>query len=126
MVVEVEGPIDDRGMVIDFQAIKRIIKPLIAKWDHATLVHAEDTELLDVLNQTSWKHFILPYDTTSENVARYAADFLCIEGREVLRTRGLTSVNVTVQETETCYAVYTRAVEAETDVAVDDLIAASV
>ena len=125
MVVEVEGPPDDRGMVIDFKEIKRIIKPLVEQWDHATFVHEEDAELLDVLFKTGWKHFVLPYDSTSENVARFAADYLCTEAGDALRARGLTSVRVTVQETETCYAVYARTVGAETAVTKDDLIAAS-
>ncbi|MBW2736594.1 MAG: 6-carboxytetrahydropterin synthase [Deltaproteobacteria bacterium] len=111
MVVEVEGSLDEHGMVIDFTDIKRIITLLTKQWDHATLVHEEDTELLDVLLRAGWKHFVLPYDSTAENVARFAADFFCAEAADALRSRGLSTVRVTVHETETCYAVYTRAVE---------------
>jgi 6-pyruvoyltetrahydropterin/6-carboxytetrahydropterin synthase len=113
MTVEVEGATDAQGMVIDFKAIKQVLKPLVEAWDHATLVHSGDEELLGMLRQHGWKHFVLPFDSTSENVARFAADYLCQEAGDALRTRGITSVRVCLQETETCYATYARAVDAE-------------
>ena len=45
MVVEVVGEPDERGMVIDFQEIKKVLNPLVEAWDHAVLVADQDTEL---------------------------------------------------------------------------------
>lgn len=113
MVIEVDGPPDDHGMVIDFRDIKQALQPLVDAWDHGTLVHAEDGELLGVLRQMGWKHFVLPFDSTSENVACYAADYLCEVAGNALKSRGVTTVRVRIQETDTCFAIYVRSVDAE-------------
>ena len=104
MEVTVEGPVDAQGMVIDFQEVKRAIKPLVEAWDHSTFVAQNDAELLGVLQQTGWRHYVLPYDSTSENLAQYAADHLCRDAADAFARLGVTSVRVRVQETETCYA----------------------
>jgi len=104
MEVVVEGPVDTKGMVIDFKDVKSALKPLVDAWDHATLVAHDDDELLSVLAQTGWRHYVLPFDSTSENVARYAADHLCRAAAETFARVGVTSVRVRVEETETCYA----------------------
>ena len=104
MVVELEGAPDERGMLIDFKEVKRVLRPLVEAWDHATLVAEGDRALRDALTALGSKHFVLPYDSTSENLCQYAADYLGMEGREVLHEHGVTTIRVTVQETETCYA----------------------
>ena len=104
MEVVVEGPIDSRGMVIDFKDVKAALKPLVEAWDHATFVAHDDDELLGVMEQTGWKHYVLPFDSTSENLAQYAAEHLCREAADVFARLGVASVLVRLQETETCYA----------------------
>ena len=104
MEVVVEGPTDAQGMVIDFKDVKAALKPLVVAWDHATFVAHDDHELLGVLGQTGWKHYVLPFDSTSENLAQYAANHLCHEAREVFARLGVTAVRVRLEETETCYA----------------------
>jgi 6-pyruvoyltetrahydropterin/6-carboxytetrahydropterin synthase len=113
MIVEIEGSPDNHGMVIDFNEIKKILSPLVEQWDHATLVHTRDTELLEIVQQQGWKHFVLPYDSTSENVARFAADYFCTAGATEIQSRGLTTVRVIVQETRTCQAEYSRPLKTE-------------
>ncbi|HLT47507.1 MAG TPA: 6-carboxytetrahydropterin synthase [Rubricoccaceae bacterium] len=110
MTVEVEGVVDDGGMVLDFQAIKKLVSPLVEVWDHATLVAAHDVELLGVVRQTGWKHFVFPADTTSEHLAAFVADHLRSEGNDVLRRAGVRRVRVRLAETETCYAEVERLV----------------
>ena len=104
MEVVVEGPVDSQGMVIDFKDVKAALKPLVEAWDHATFVAHDDHELLAVLEQTGWKHYTLPADSTSEVIAQYAADHLCREAADVFARLGVTSVRVRLEETETCYA----------------------
>ena len=104
MEVVVEGPVDTQGMVIDFKDVKTALKPLVEAWDHATFVAHDDDELLGILDATGWKHYVLPGDSTSENIAQYAAEHLCREAAGVFARLGVTSVLVRVQETETCYA----------------------
>jgi 6-pyruvoyltetrahydropterin/6-carboxytetrahydropterin synthase len=110
MVVELGGEPNARGMVLDFQDLKSVLRPLVDAWDHATLVHDADAELLAILGQTDWKRAVLPCDTTSENLARYVADHLSREAADVLAAARVHTVRVKLQETETCYAVYERAV----------------
>lgn len=107
MTVEVEGEPDERGMLIDFQDIKRILKPLVDDWDHATLVADDDIDLRHVLEGMGSRIALLPYDSTAENLARYAAEYLVREGGETLRKRQIHAVAVTIRETDTCYATHT-------------------
>lgn len=112
MTVELDGAPDERGMLIDFQDVKRILQPLVDAWDHAILVAETDDELRQIVAQTGWKHATLPCDTTAENLAAYVADHLCTEGQACLRERHVDTVRVRLAETETCYAEAERRVEA--------------
>ena len=104
MFVEIEGEPDERGMLMDFKDLKLCLFDLIEAWDHATMVALDDTELRNVVESRDWKHFILPYDTTAENICIYAAEYLIQNSETVLRSHGIRSVRVRVSETETCYA----------------------
>jgi 6-pyruvoyltetrahydropterin/6-carboxytetrahydropterin synthase len=108
MTVEVEGPVGRNGMVVDFKVLGAVLKPLVERWDHALFVASDDAELLGVVRQTGWKHFMLPFDSTSENLACFAADHLCERAFETLSAAGITGVTVTVRETDTCFATYER------------------
>lgn len=112
MMVELEGEPDAQGMVIDFQDIKRVLKPLVEAWDHAVLVAADDAALAQAVALLGSKHFVFPYDTTSENLCRYVVDYLGREAFETLRHHRVTTIGVRVQETETCYAALTAPVAA--------------
>ena len=112
MTVELEGIPDERGMLIDFQDVKRVLAPLVDAWDHAILVAETDDELRRIVAQTDWKHALLPFDTTAENLSTYVADHLCEEAADLLVAHGVTAVRVRLAETETCYAEAERRVTA--------------
>lgn len=112
MVVEVVGEPDERGMVIDFQEIKKVLKPLVDAWDHAVLVADQDTELRQAIEFLGTKHFVLPFDSTSENLCVFVIDYLCRKGYNTLAAHNVVKVRVRVQETETCYAELERPVAA--------------
>ncbi len=114
LTVELEGEPDVRGMVLDFQDLKRALKPLVDAWDHAILVADTDAELLAVAEQTGWKHAILPFDTTAENLSDYVAGYLCEHAAEMLHAHRIRRVRVRLEETETCYAEAERTVTPET------------
>lgn len=114
MTVELEGTPDARGMLIDFQDVKRALKPLVDAWDHAILVAETDTELLNIAKQTGWKHAVLPCDTTAENLSAHVAEHFCTEAGDTLRARNVETVRVRLAETETCYAEAERRVPAAT------------
>ena len=104
MEVVVVGPINQQGMVLDFAYIKRALKPLVEAWDHATLVYEGDERYLAFVRDMGFKHYVFPYDTTAENLARYAADRLLTEAAEDLAACGATLITVRVYETATAYA----------------------
>jgi 6-pyruvoyltetrahydropterin/6-carboxytetrahydropterin synthase len=110
MYVEIEGALDDKGLLMDFKDLKQCLLPLINAWDHATIVDKNDTELLEVLESKNWKHYVIPYDTTAENMCIYTADYLLTHSRETLLKHRVHTVRVRVSETETCYAEAERSV----------------
>ena len=103
MWVELEGEPDERGMLVDFHDIKALLRPLVEAWDHAVLVAESDHELLHVVQQLGSRFFVLPYDTTSENLCRYAADYIGRKLAAMPERHRVTRIRVRVQETETCY-----------------------
>ena len=111
MVVEVEGEPDERGMLLDFKHLKQALQPLVDAWDHAVLIDKRDDELRRLLQQTDWKHVLLPFDTTAENLSAYVADHLCATAGDLLRSHRIHTVRVRLAETETCYAEAERRVE---------------
>lgn len=104
MFVEVEGEPDEQGMLIDFKHLKRALAPLVDDWDHATVVAENDTKLLGIMKESGWRHVVIPYDTTAENICIFFADHLMNEHRELLDARRIHTVRVRIAETETCYA----------------------
>lgn len=112
MTVGLEGSVGASGMVMDFQKVKKMVAPLVAAWDHATLVAGHDQELLQIVQQAGWKHFVFPANTTSEHIAQYVADHLGVEHGGRLSEAGIQRVRVRLTETETCYAEAERLVEA--------------
>ena len=112
LTVELDGTPDARGMVVDFHDVKRHLKPLIGAWDHATLVADSDASLLAALQALGSKHYVLPYDSTSENVARYAAEYLLQHAGAWLAEACVERLRVRVEETDTCFAEHTCVVSA--------------
>jgi len=110
MFVEVEGEPDEQGLLMDFKHLKRALMPLIDEWDHSTLIAKNDDQLLGVMRDTGWRHAVLPYDTTAENICIFVADHLVENHTTLLETRKIHTVRVRVSETETCYAEAERSV----------------
>ena len=61
----------------------------------------------------SWKHAVLPFDTTAENLSAYVAAYLCEQAGALLRAHRVRRVRVRLEETETCYAEAEQAVPTE-------------
>lgn len=107
MVVELEGQPDEKGFVIDFNELKKIIEPHISRIDHTTIISESDTELKDVFDRHGWKYYLLPFDSTAENLCNYFSGLLLKENRALLEQHGITSVSVKIMETDTAYACST-------------------
>ena len=101
-VISLESPgLDDRGMVKDFSDVKRLLwEWLDREIDHTLLLHRDDP-VLPVLQGAGERVMAVDYNPTAENIARMIFDFVADAGYPV--------IDVTVWETETSHASYSRA-----------------
>lgn len=100
MLVEVEGDIDENGMVIDYYDLKAIINPIVEDLDHAYLVWKGDTELILMLDQLKSKKVVIDTHSTAENMCLYFLDK--IKAAEL--PENVKSVKVRIYETIDDYA----------------------
>jgi 6-pyruvoyltetrahydropterin/6-carboxytetrahydropterin synthase len=90
--------LDSQGMVIDFSVIKTAAKEWIdEQFDHQMLLH-EDDPLVAVLKDCGEHYRVLKVHPTAESLARLIFDHL--------RGENFPVTEVTLWETESCYATY--------------------
>lgn len=83
-IITTEGA-SEQGMVMDYSEVKRIAKEqLVDAWDHAFLVHRDDSVVLDFL-QTLPGHrtVVLDVPPTAENLAAVAFRLLAPAYRDI-------------------------------------------
>lgn len=73
-----DAGVPEQGMVMDFSDVKRVIREaLVDRWDHAFLVYAGDTRVLEFLQSLeNHKTVVLEVQPTAENLALIAFDIL--------------------------------------------------
>ena len=100
--------VDAVGRVVDFSQIKqRMLGWLDAHWDHAFIVFEQDQNALAAVRMVEpTKYFVLPWNPTAENMARYLLE---VVAPEVPGDLGVIAREVRVWETEESCAVATRA-----------------
>ena len=90
--------LDERGMVLDFSDIKRVVSGWIDdNLDHRMLLHREDPAV-PVLRQMGEPLFLLDVNPTAENIARLIYEFTAAHGFPVAEVR--------LWETPHCFATY--------------------
>ena len=109
--VEAEGggaAVDAVGRVVDFSLIKRrMLGWLDEHWDHAFILFAGDETALAAVRQARpTKYFVLPWNPTAENMARYLLE---VVAPRVLDDLGVVARRVSVWETDEACAVATNA-----------------
>ena len=100
----VQGETQDAvGRVIDFSELKKRVKGwLAANWDHNFLIHHADVSARTALDTVEpSRYFLLPYNPTAENMARYLLEEVC---PEVLEGTGAKACQVRIWETDESYA----------------------
>lgn len=95
--------LDTLGRIIDFAVLKNKVGNWIEQnWDHGTILFSDDGDAIKALSSlTDHKIFLLPYNTTAENIAKYLLEDLC---PSLLKDTNVTITKVSVHETENCYA----------------------
>ncbi len=97
ITIETES-LDEQGMVIDFNEIKRRINTWIDEHiDHRMILHREDP-IVPMLEKLGEPMYLLDVNPTAENIAKLIAD--------VAREQGVPVVEVRLWETPHCFATY--------------------
>ena len=100
---EADG-LDEIGRIIDFGVLKEKLGGWVdEQWDHGFVYCAEDEEVAEIFSRhlPGHKRFVLPYNPTAENMARYLLEEV---GPEQLEGTGVHLVKVVLWETENCFA----------------------
>ncbi len=95
--------IDSVGRVLDFADLKNRVKGwLDENWDHSFLIHEEDANARQALEMVQpTRLFIMPYNPTAENMARYLLEQMC---PVALAGSGARAVRVRIWETDESFA----------------------
>jgi 6-pyruvoyltetrahydropterin/6-carboxytetrahydropterin synthase len=97
IALEAEG-LDERGMVLDFSDIKRVVSGWIDEnLDHRMLLHKHDP-YVRVLQDLGEPLFLMDENPTAENIARLIHTFTASRGFPVVETH--------LWETPHCFATY--------------------
>jgi 6-pyruvoyltetrahydropterin/6-carboxytetrahydropterin synthase len=92
--------LDERGMVVDFSELKRIVGTWIDEaLDHKMLL-CKDDPALPLLRQQGEPVFVMDVNPTAENIAKLIFDYTAGQGFPV--------VEVKLWETDSCYASCSR------------------
>lgn len=100
-VITLEAPqLDERGMVLDFTDIKRVVAGWIdTNLDHRMILHRDDPAV-SALKALGEPLFLIDTNPTAENIARLIF--------EVANKHGFPVVDVQLWETPHCYATVRR------------------
>jgi len=71
MIVELEGSLDENGMILDYYDLKRIVNPIVEELDHAFMVYEKDKQIIEFLESMKSKKRIVEFQSTVENICRY-------------------------------------------------------
>ena len=97
IVIEAEK-LDDRGMVMDFSDIKRVVSSWIDDTlDHRMILHRDDP-VVPILKQLGEPMYLVDENPTAENIAKLIFDFTAQSGFPIIEAR--------LWETPNCYATY--------------------
>lgn len=90
--------LDERGMVLDFSDIKRVVSRWIDEaLDHKMLLHKSDP-IVPILQAQGEPVFLMDVNPTAENIARLIYDYTA--------TQGFPIVEAVLWETPNCFATY--------------------
>jgi 6-pyruvoyltetrahydropterin/6-carboxytetrahydropterin synthase len=96
--------VDAVGRIVDFAIVKRrLLGWLDAHWDHGFVLFADDAAAIAAMRlATPTKYFLLPWNPSAENMARYLLEVVC---PAVFADLGVVARQVTVWETDDACAV---------------------
>jgi len=98
-VITLQSPqLDERGMVMDFSDIKRVVSGWIDEHlDHHMILHHDDPAV-PALQKLGEPMYLIDVNPTAENIARLIYDFA--------RGQGFPIAEIRLWETPQCFATY--------------------
>lgn len=99
--VSIIGKQDEGGMVLDYDTLGSVVRPIVKELDHAFMVDPSDTLMLNFLDESGLKAMHVPFYSTAENISRYLLERIQDELRVFPH---LDRIIVRLQETERTYA----------------------
>lgn len=101
--IGIDTDLDSLGRVIDFSVLKEKIGGWIdEKWDHTFIAYDRDVSVIEKVGPENKKPiFILPFNPTAENMAKYLLHTVC---PQVLLGTGVKVKRIEIWETENCKA----------------------
>ncbi len=109
--IELTGPTNDEGMVLDFYHLSIIVKPILEELDHSFMVDENDQVLIVFLDENEFKSKCVSFFTTAENIAGYLCDEIIVRLETIQHT--IDSIAVTVWETEKASAKVSKIIPEE-------------
>ncbi len=101
LVVEIEGDLDEGGMVLDYGDVAEAVRPLVAELDHSFMVDPEDTLMRELLDRSGLKATRVSFRSTAENIAVWILNRIA---PDLAANPRLARLAVTVHETESTSA----------------------
>ncbi len=95
LIVELEGKVDEGGMVLDYGDISFYVKPILAEIDHSYMIDPTDHQMRKTLTELGLKMTEVPFVSTAENVVLWLGEKL----RPSLLVGTVTRMRLTVKET---------------------------
>lgn len=92
--------LDEKGMVVDFGDIKSTVKAWIDETLDHTMLLAKGDPLIPVFDEKKERYYLMEKNPTAENIAEHIYDYVEQQGYPV--------VSVTLWETDTSFARYSR------------------
>ena len=91
--------LNENGMIMDFGMLKQIVnEEVIERLDHSLILNVEDHMMIEALMDTNQHLIVLPFEPTSENLAKWLYDMLKKKINDLY--------SITFYETKTACATY--------------------
>jgi 6-pyruvoyltetrahydropterin/6-carboxytetrahydropterin synthase len=108
MLIEIEGELNENGMIIDFYDLGKAVKPIIDEFDHAFLCWEGDNDIKKFLEKNNMKRVIVDYHSTVENICN---DFVSRIHSKLSKIKGNKFKSLTVKISETPNSVAEKTIQ---------------
>ena len=101
MQVILEGNINNDGMLMDYNDLEVIVNDVIKDFNHSFVVNSNDTIMKDFLKVNNFKHIVLEYEPTSENLCNVFANLI---RKKLYQFTNIEKLTIRLYETKSVYA----------------------